>query len=82
MTVMTIAEAAIELGISPRTVYQICSAGRLAHIRVGLGRGIIRILRADLDAYIASTRVEVREPERAKPRPAYNGPRAKETHGL
>jgi excisionase family DNA binding protein len=43
---LTVKQAAAELGgVSCSTVYALCQAGRLDHIRVGVGRGVIRILR-------------------------------------
>jgi excisionase family DNA binding protein len=57
---MTATEAAKLLEVSVATVYELCAAGRLAHHRIGLGRGVIRIDRPDLDAYLASSRVEAR----------------------
>lgn len=56
---MTVPEAAAYLEVKPATVYALCAAGRLAHHRVGLGRGTIRIRQADVDAYLASVRVEM-----------------------
>jgi excisionase family DNA binding protein len=52
---LTVAEAAAALECSIGTVYHLVRAGRLAHRRVGPGRGEIRVERAALDAYRAST---------------------------
>jgi excisionase family DNA binding protein len=57
---MTVREAAEILEVKTTTVYELCAVGRLAHRRVGVGRGVIRIDRPDLDAYIKSSRVETR----------------------
>lgn len=48
---MTVAEAAKQLEVSPRTVYQLCAEGLLSHIRIGVGRGAIRIGQDDIDAF-------------------------------
>lgn len=55
---MTVADAARALEVSERMVYLLCREGRLAHHRIGTGRGVIRIAAADLDAYRARCRVE------------------------
>lgn len=81
---LTIRACAAELGVSPSTVYQLVRAGRLAHARIGVGRGVIRISPADLAAYLETSHVEATGPGRAhlvKRRP-YAGPRAMKTHGL
>jgi excisionase family DNA binding protein len=57
-TMLTVKQAALRLGISPATVYQLCAAKLLPHSRVGRGRGVIRIAEADLDRYLAGRRVE------------------------
>jgi excisionase family DNA binding protein len=59
---MNVSEAARLLEVKPATVYSLCAAGLLAHRRVGLGRGVIRITREALDAYIASCSVATRAP--------------------
>lgn len=71
---MTVAEAALILEVKPGLVYDLCAAGLLAHRRVGLGRGLIRIDRADLDAYLASSRVERRGPSPVAPAPRAASP--------
>jgi excisionase family DNA binding protein len=83
VTLLTVAEAAAELHISARTIYDLVHAGRLAHVRIGLGRGAIRFTREDLAAFVAASRVEA-EPARThgSVRRAGTGPRARETHGL
>jgi excisionase family DNA binding protein len=61
---MTVQEAAWFLDVSTKTVYELCSRRLLSHTRVGTGRGMIRISREDLDAYLAPRRVEAVEPGR------------------
>jgi excisionase family DNA binding protein len=47
---LKVREAAKELGgVSESLVYGLCKAGRLEHIRVGVGRGTIRIPRAAVE---------------------------------
>jgi len=58
MNSLTVKQAAERLGVSAATVYQLCAAKLLAHSRVGLGRGVIRITEADIDRYLAGRRVE------------------------
>ncbi len=60
---MTVQEAAKLLEVSTGTVYTLCRAGKLAHTRLGLGRGTIRIDRADIEALKMRGRVEVEEPK-------------------
>ncbi len=67
---MNIREAAVRLEVKPSTVYQLCSAGRLPHVRIGVGRGTIRISESDVEAYLRSARVEAREAGRVSPRRA------------
>ena len=46
----TVKQAAAELGgVSASLVYGLCKAGRLDHIRIGVGRGTIRIPQAAID---------------------------------
>ena len=82
---MDVRAAAAELGVSPSAVYQLVRAGRLAHARIGAGRGVIRIAAADLAAYLDSCRVEATGPAgrpAAARRRAYAGPTPKERHVL
>jgi excisionase family DNA binding protein len=46
---LTAKQAAERLGVSPRTVYDLCESGQLRCQRIGTGRGTIRIRPADLD---------------------------------
>lgn len=48
---LTVKQAATELGISASLVYGLCAAGKIRHERHGLGRGTIRIPREALDEY-------------------------------
>ena len=63
---MTVQEAARQLEVSVHLVYRLCSAGRLAHTRIGLKRGVIRIDPADLAEFRAARKVEAcDEPDEA-----------------
>lgn len=55
---MNVRQAAAMLECSVTTTYALLRAGRLPHRRVGLGRGAIRVDRADVEAFIAASRVE------------------------
>ena len=54
---LSVKQAAEQLGIATATVYGLCADGRLAHVRV---LSVIRIARSDLEAFIASQRQSVR----------------------
>jgi excisionase family DNA binding protein len=55
---MTVSEVAEQLRVSNMTVYRLIKAGDLAAIRVGKN---YRIRRADLDAYLEASTVDVEE---------------------
>lgn len=48
-----VADVAAMLDVHPVTVYRDIEAGRLKALRVGAGKGALRILPAALDAYLA-----------------------------
>ena len=48
----TVQEAAKVLRVSPSAVYDLCRIRSLPHLRVGTGRGVIRIAQADLETYL------------------------------
>ena len=51
---MTVRDAAIRLGVSNATVYGLIATGKLRfHVRVGLGRGGIRISEEHLASFCA-----------------------------
>jgi excisionase family DNA binding protein len=70
---MTVREVAARLEVTPATVYALCAAGKLGHLRVGVGKGAIRITEADLAAYVAACRVAPRDSDEEEP--ALEGPR-------
>ena len=55
---LTVSQVAERLGVSTALVYQLVAQGRLACYRIGLGRGAIRCAESDVDAYLATCRVE------------------------
>lgn len=57
MQTRTVKECAEILRVSPATVYQLCARRKLPHVRVGAGRGTIRIREEDLAAYLAAAAV-------------------------
>lgn len=54
---LTVRQTAERLGVSPATVYQLCSARRIRHERHGLGRGTIRIPEDAIEEYHRSVTV-------------------------
>jgi len=53
---MTVAEVAARLQVSPSSVYLLIERGLLPHHRIGARRGAIRITEADLTAYLMACR--------------------------
>ena len=50
---MTVKQAAEKLEVSQATVYALVAAGKLRCVRVGLGRGTIRIMEGHIADYLA-----------------------------
>ncbi len=69
---MTVKMAAAYAEVSTNLVYEWCRLGILPHARLGAPgkRGCIRISPADLDAFLASCRVQARKPKAAASRKA------------
>jgi excisionase family DNA binding protein len=55
---VTVKDAARALEVSEALVYDLCKRGRLAHYRIGLGRGRIRIDPGQVAAFRAACRRE------------------------
>ena len=60
---LTVKQAAEELGVSAALIYVLCAKGRLECQRFGLGRGTIRISRPALDKLCEQSKGCKREPE-------------------
>jgi excisionase family DNA binding protein len=58
MEVLTVRQAAQRLQVAPTTVYGLCARRKLAHLRIGAGRGAIRITAEGLAAYLAGAAVQ------------------------
>jgi excisionase family DNA binding protein len=58
MDLLTVKEAAERLRLSQGAVYMLCENRKLPHLRLGVGRGVIRIRAADLAAFIETAKVE------------------------
>lgn len=58
MQTFTVGEVANILQVSPATVYALCALKKIPHLRIGAGRGTIRIRHADLEEYLAKAKVE------------------------
>jgi excisionase family DNA binding protein len=59
---LSVADAADRLGVSPRTLYRLCADGKFPHLYIGSGRGTIRIRHEDLASF------ERKTAEHAKPK--------------
>lgn len=53
---LTVKEIAIRLKVSPGCVYALCACGRIPHLRLGIGRGAIRVVEADLQEFVELSR--------------------------
>lgn len=51
---LTVGEVAERLRVSLATVYQLIATNKIAHLRIGVRRGAIRVRLNDLEIYIAS----------------------------
>ena len=67
-TMMTIKDAAERLHVSEKTVRNLLKAGRIAHHRIGAGRGVVRITAEALDRYLAECEVKERDSSSTPPR--------------
>ena len=55
---MKVPEVAKRLDVSVSMIYSLCAGGRMPHVRVGLGRGTIRISEEDLTAFLEACRAD------------------------
>lgn len=58
MKLLKIAEAAELLAVSQQTVYGLCQRRLIRHVRIGVGRGAIRIEETALSEFLAARTVE------------------------
>src|SRR6516225_2379257 len=58
MKLLTVRESAGRLGCSEALVYLLCSERRVAHVRLGTGRGTIRIAEEELDEFLKNSRID------------------------
>ncbi len=63
---LTVKQVAARLGCSVGCVYSLVSAGKIAHVRVGIRRGAIRIPKESFAEFLDGASVPVRGPERLK----------------
>ena len=58
MSLLTVREAGERLRVSQATVYHLCADGQLPHLRIGTGRGAIRITEEELAAFLERSKVD------------------------
>jgi len=61
MAQLTVSQVAERLGVSLATVYTLCSRRKLAHVRIGVGRGAIRIPEQALEDLVKKATVQTEE---------------------
>jgi excisionase family DNA binding protein len=66
MDLLTVKQVAERLQVSEATVYQLCAKQKLAHARIGVGRGAIRIDEDALAAFIQASTVACGAPPAGK----------------
>jgi excisionase family DNA binding protein len=64
---VTVKQAAARLEVSEATIYSLVAAGQLRCVRVGVGRGTIRILDEHLADYLAKAEPNVKQPPAPAP---------------
>jgi excisionase family DNA binding protein len=69
MALLTIKQVAERLAVSSATAYELCAQRKLAHLRLGVGRGTIRVDEQALDDFIKGTTVQPAEPAAPKAPP-------------
>jgi excisionase family DNA binding protein len=58
MNYLTAKQVAERLQVSSKVIYQLCSERKIAHIRIGTGRGTIRITEAALQEFLEGCEVK------------------------
>jgi excisionase family DNA binding protein len=64
MAWLTPKEAAPRIGLSRNAVYALCAGGEIEHIRVGTGRGVIRIAPQAIEKYLDQAKERAVQPPR------------------
>ena len=54
----TVKEVACRLNLSAQSVYQMCSRRKLRHLRLGVGRGAVRVPASALDEMLADATIQ------------------------
>jgi excisionase family DNA binding protein len=57
LALLTIKQTSQRLNVSEATVYDLCAKRKLPHVRIGSGRGTIRIDDNDLTAFIEGCKI-------------------------
>ena len=65
---LTVSQVAERLGVAVATVYTLCSRRKLAHVRIGVGRGAIRIPEQAVEEYVKRATVQPEEQAASLPR--------------
>jgi len=58
MKLLSVSEAAEKLSCSQALVYLLCAERRLAHVRLGTGRGTIRIAEEKLEEFVKNCEID------------------------
>jgi excisionase family DNA binding protein len=58
IAMLTVKDAAQRLAVSEQLIYALCAKQQLRHVRVGLGRGTIRIPEDAIEEYVNARTVE------------------------
>jgi excisionase family DNA binding protein len=66
---LTVNQASERLGVSQTLVYALCSARKLRHVRVGLGRGRVMIPEEAIEEYLRARMVTAQERRDEPPPP-------------
>ncbi len=64
--IFTVQQVADQLQLSTATIYALVRRGELAAVRIGLGRGTIRIRESDVARFIETNAIQVRSMPRMK----------------
>jgi len=58
VSTLKVSEAAAAIGVSSSTLYQLVATRKIAHLRLGTGRGAIRFTKQQIEDYLQDCRVE------------------------